>query len=96
MNCDRPIGVLCDTHAIPVLMFLAEHGPSTKTGVYWAVGRSAGMPAKLDRLRDAGLLTLESAPGSVSTVVGLTELGESVASALERIDSLMAGDHRDH
>ena len=95
MNDDRPMGVLCDTHAIPVLMFLAEHGPSTKTGVYGAVGRSARMPAKLDRLRDAGLLTLESAPGSVSTVVGLTELGKSVTSMLEEIDFLMADDHRD-
>ena len=93
MNYDRPIGVLCDTHAIPVLMFLAEHGPSTKTGIYGAVGRSAGMPAKLDRLRDAGLLTLESAPGSISTVVGLTDLGESVASALGEIDSLMSDQH---
>ena len=85
---EHPIRVLCDTHTIPMLMFLKEKGPSTKTEVYKAVGRSANMPAKIDRLRDAGLVTVEVV--GISEIVGLTDIGGRIAGILAEVDALMS------
>ena len=85
---EHPIRVLCDTHTIPMLMFLGDNGPSPKTAIYSAVGRSANMPMKIDRMRDAGLVTIDAI--GISEVVGLTDLGRSVAGRLADIDSMMA------
>ena len=84
----HPIQVLCDAHIIPMLMFLRENGPGTKTEIYAAVGRNSNMPAKIDRMRDAGLVTIDRV--SISEVVGLTDLGRSVADGLAEIDAEMA------
>ena len=54
----HPIGVLCGTHVIRILMFLDGNGPSCKTEIYSAVGRSATMPQKIASLADAGLVVL--------------------------------------
>ena len=80
--------MLCDTHTIPMLMFLRENGPSRKTDIYSAVGRSASMPQKIDRMVSAGLA--EVSPVGISEVVGLTGLGMAVADRLADIDGLMA------
>ena len=85
---EHPIRVLCDAHVIPMLMFLRENGPSTKTAIYTAVGRSANMPAKIDRMRAAGLVTIDEVGNS--EVVGLTDLGGSVADSLVQIDAEMS------
>ena len=85
---EHPIQVLCDTHTIPMLMFLRENGPSTKTQIYSAVGRSANMPAKIDRLREAGLVTVEVV--GISEVVGLTDIGGRIAKILADVDVLMS------
>ena len=89
MTCEEhPIRVLCDAHVIPMLMFLRENGPSTKTVIYTAVGRSANMPAKIDRMRETGLVTVDEVGNS--EVVGLTDLGGSVADSLVGIDAEMS------
>ncbi len=85
---EHPISVLCDAHTIPMLMFLRENGPSRKTDIYSAVGRSASMPQKIDRMVSAGLA--EVSPVGISEVVGLTGLGMAVADRLADIDGLMA------
>ena len=85
---EHPIQVLCDTHTIPMLMFLRENGPSTKTKIYSAVGRSANMPTKIDRLREAGLVTVEVV--GISEVVGLTDVGGRIAGILADVDALMS------
>ena len=85
---EHPIRVLCDTHTIPMLMFLGDNGPSPKTSIYSAVGRSANMPSKIDRMREAGLVTVDEV--GISEVVGLTDLGRSVTDLLAGIDSMMA------
>ena len=85
---EHPIRVLCDAHVIPMLMFLRENGPSTKTAIYTAVGRSANMPSKIDRMREAGLVTIDEV--GISNVVGLTDLGGSVADSLVGIDTEMS------
>lgn len=87
MTTEHLIQMLADTHIIPMLLFLYENGPSTKTEVYKAVGRSANMPAKIDRLRGAGLVTVEVV--GISEVVGLTDLGRSIADLLTEINSMM-------
>lgn len=84
----HPIQVLCDAHIIPVLMFLRENGPGTKTEIYAAVGRNSNMPAKILRMRDAGLVTVDAV--GISEVVALTDLGGSVADVLLRIEGMMA------
>ena len=85
---EHPIQVLCDTHTIPMLMFLRAKGPSTKTEIYSAVGRSANMPAKIDRLREAGLVTVEVV--GISEIVGLTDIGGHIAGILADVDDLMS------
>ena len=85
---EHPISVLCDAHTIPMLMFLRENGPSRKTDIYTAVGRSASMPQKIGRMVSAGLA--EVSPVGISEVVGLTVLGLEVADRLADIDGLMA------
>ena len=84
----HPIQVLCDPHIIPMLMFLRENGPGTKTEIYAAVGRNSNMPAKILRMRDAGLVTVDAV--GISEVVALTDLGGSVAGRLAEIDAEMA------
>ena len=88
---EHPISVLCDAHIIPMLMFLDENGPRCKTEIYAAVGRSASMPQKIDRMVSAGLAEV-SAVG-ISEIIGLTELGRSVAGRLRDIDRLMLEGH---
>ena len=87
---EHPISVLCDAHTIPMLMFLRENGPSRKTDIYSAVGRSASMPQKIDRMVSAGLA--EVSVVGISEIIGLTELGRSVAGRLREIDRLMLED----
>ena len=84
----HPIQVLCDAHIIPMLMFLRENGPARKTDIYRAVGRSANMPSKIQRMKGAGLVTVDEV--GISEVVGLTDLGGSVADGLAEIDAEMA------
>ncbi|QHK17693.1 hypothetical protein JS82_06055 [Methanomassiliicoccaceae archaeon DOK] len=88
MACDRPIGLLCDTHMIPILLFLSESGPVTKTRVYSAVGRNANMPSKLDALERAGLISIENF--GITSMVSLTDIGANVARDLGDIDDLMS------
>ena len=85
---EHPIQVLCDTHTIPMLMFLKENGPSTKTQIYSAVGRSANMPSKIDRMREAGLVTVEVV--GISEIVGLTDVGDRIAGILADVDTLIS------
>lgn len=85
---EHPIRVLCDMHVIPMLMFLRENGPARKTDIYSAVGRSSNMPAKIRRMEDAGLVTVDVV--GISEVVALTDLGGSVADVLLRIEGMMA------
>lgn len=34
MTAAHRMSVLCETHAIPILMYLSEHGPSVRTDIY--------------------------------------------------------------
>ena len=88
MTTEHPIQMLADTHIIPMLLFLYENGPSTKTQIYSAVGRSANMPAKIDRLKEAGLVTVEVV--GISEVVGLTDVGSRIAEIIADVDALMS------
>ena len=83
------MSVLCDTHTIPILMFLSEHGPCVKSDIYRTVGRNANMPRKLETLESVGLISIEDLGNR--GVVSLTDLGERVARELGDIDDLMSG-----
>ena len=85
----RGLEVLCDRHVIPMLMFLGRNGPSRKTDIYRAVGRSPNLPIKIDRMRGAGLVTVDVI--GISEVVGLTDLGNVVVGGLEQIETALAG-----
>ena len=84
---EHPIQVLCDPHVIPMLMFLRENGSSRKTDIYSAIGRSANMPSKIDRMKESRLVTIEEI--GISEVVSLTDMGKSVTDLLTEIDTLM-------
>ena len=73
---------------IPILLFLSESGPVSKTRVYDAVGRNANMPSKLDALEKAGLIEIEDL--GFKGVVSLTDIGARVAQELGDIDALMS------
>lgn len=87
---DSPLAVLCDTHVIPILLFLSEHGDSRNTDIYGAVGRSTNLPRKLEAMEEAGLLRQEIRGSAV--MVGLTDLGRDVVDALHGIGDMMSRD----
>lgn len=74
---DRPIGILCDLHVIPLLLYLRGKGSCRKLDIYKEVNRSAGITRKLQRMADAGLVSLDL--GDNTTVVEITDLGRHVA-----------------
>lgn len=89
MTFARPVSVLCDMHAIPILMYLSEHGPSVRTDIYSAVGRSAKVPKKLERMEDAGMIRTDDA--GRARLMSLMDMEEDVAGRLGDIDEPMSG-----
>ena len=59
MTYDGLLSVLCDMHAIPILLFVEERGQCIKSDIYREVGRQANMPKKLEILADSGLIDME-------------------------------------
>ena len=90
MTYDGPLSVLCDTHAIPILLYLGEHGRCIKSDIYREVARHANMPKKIDVLVDSGLIELESTEGGRTTTVLLTDMGGRVVKILRDIDSILS------
>ncbi len=87
---DGPLSVLCDTHAIPILLYIGEHGRCIKSDIYREVARHANMPKKIDALADSGLIELESTEGGRTTTVLLTDMGGRVVKLLRDIDSILS------
>ena len=85
MTRNGPLSVLCDTHAIPILLYIGERGRCTKTDIYREVGRHANMPRKLETLADSGLIELEQGSGRTTTVL-LTEMGCRIVKLLRDIE----------
>ena len=92
MGFDRPVGVLCDRHAIPILLYIMERGTCTRTAVYDAIGRSANIPSKIDILVDAGLVDVVEA--GRTGILSLSDLGSRVAHELCEIDEAMSAAQR--
>ena len=90
MTYDGPISVLCDTHAIPILLYVGERGRCNKTDIYREVGRHANMPKKLESLADSGLIELEPKGDGRTTTVLLTDMGGRVVKLLRDIDSILS------
>lgn len=90
MTYDGPLAVLCDTHAIPILLYIGEHGRCIKSDIYREVARHANMPKKIDALADSGLIELEPSEGGRTTTVLLTDMGGSVVKLLRDIDSILS------
>ena len=90
MTYDGPISVLCDTHAIPILLYVGERGRCNKTDIYREVGRHANMPKKLESLADSGLIELEPKGDGRTTTVLLTDTGDRVVKLLRDIDSILS------
>ena len=88
--CEGPLSVLCDTHAIPILLFVSERRPCSKTDIYNSVGRNANMPKKIDALANSGLIELEPSEGGRTTTVLLTDMGGRIVKILRDIDSILS------
>ena len=90
MTYDGPLSVLCDTHAIPILLYVGERGRCIKSDIYREVGRYANMPKKLESLEDSGLIEMESAGDGRATTVLLTDTGDRVVKILLDIESILS------
>ena len=90
MTYDGPLSVLCDTHAIPILLYVGEHGQCIKSDIYREVGRPVNMPKKLESLEDSGLIKLEPKGDGRATTVLLTDLGGRVVKILRDIESILS------
>lgn len=90
MTYDGPLSVLCDTHAIPILLYLGEHGRCIKSDIYREVARHANMPKKIDVLVDSGLIELEPSEGGRTTTILLTDMGGRVVKILRDIESIQS------
>ena len=90
MTYDGPLSVLCDTHAIPTLLYVGERGRCIKSDIYREVGRHANMPKKLESLEDSGLIEMESAGDGRTTTVLLTDTGDRVVKILRDIESILS------
>ena len=90
MTYDGPLSVLCDTHAIPILLYVGNRGRCIKSDIYREVGRPANMPKKIDALVDSGLIELESVGGGRTTTVLLTDTGGRVVELLRDIEATMS------
>ena len=90
MTFDGPLSVLCDQHAIPILLYIGEHGRCIKSDICREVARHANMPKKIDALADSGLIELEPSEGGRTTTVLLTDMGGSVVKLLRDIDSILS------
>lgn len=90
MTYDGPLSVLCDTHAIPILLYIGEHGCCIKSDIYREVGRPANMPKKLESLEDSGLIEMKSKGDGRTTTVLLTDMGGRVVKILRDIESILS------
>lgn len=88
MEFDRPVGLLCDRHSIPILLCIEEHGTCTKTKVYENIGRNTNMPSKIQALADAGLVDIMET--GRADVLSLTGLGRHVVGRIHDIDDAMS------
>ena len=89
MTYDGPLSVLCDTHAIPILLFIGERGQCIKSDIYREVARHANMPKKIEALVDSGLIELESSEGGRTATVLLTDTGGLVVKLLRDIEAVL-------
>ena len=90
MTFDGPLSVLCDQHAIPILLYIGEHGRCIKSDIYREVARHANMPKKIDALANSGLIELEPSEGGRTTTVLLTDMGGRIVKILRDIDSILS------
>ena len=90
MTYDGLLSVLCDMHAIPILLFVEERGQCINSDIYREVGRHANMPKKLESLADSGLIELEPKGDGRTTTVFLTDTGDRVVKLLRDIDSILS------
>lgn len=75
-----------EKHMISILLFLLDNGAKRKIDIYDGVSSNPRMPDKLNLLEDMGLITQRMDMITRSTIVGLTDKGEQVASLLQAID----------
>lgn len=90
MTYDGPLSVLCDTHAIPILIYIEEHGRCIKSDIYREVARHANMPKKIDALADSGLIEMEPKGDGRTTTVLLTDMGGRVVMLLRDIEAVLS------
>ena len=88
MTFDRPVGLLCDRHSIPILLCIEEHGTCTKMKVYENIGRNANIPSKIQALADAGLVDIMET--GRADLLSLTGLGCLVVGRIHDIDDAMS------
>ena len=91
MTYDGPLSVLCDQHAIPILLFVEGREVCTKSDVYRNIGHHSNMPRKLESLADSGLIEMEPKGDGRTTMVLLTDMGGRVVKLLRDIESILSG-----
>lgn len=90
MTYDGLLSILCDMHAIPILLFVEERGQCIKSDIYREVGRQANMPKKLEILADSGLIDMEPKGDGRTTTVLLTDKGDRIVKLLRDIEAVLS------
>ena len=84
---DDVLRVIESKHCMSTLVFLSDHGPSTKMEIYDNVSKNPTMPEKIESMEAAGLLTIETV-SKRSSEVTLTRKGEMIAELLKKIQKV--------
>ena len=86
LSSESGAGMLESAHMVNMLIFLYENGESRKMDLYNYVGRNNRLPDKLESFRRTGLVYYRGVETG-RLVIGLTDLGEFVASKLKEVDT---------
>ena len=79
-------------HMLTMIVYLSRMSPVLKSDIYNDVARSAGIAAKLEDLRDMGIIEIYCTGRTNNNVIVMTEKGRKVARKLEALISLIESD----
>lgn len=84
--------ILEEKHMLSILLYLDRMSPVMKSDIYNDISRASTMSAKLDDLRDLGLVEFFSTVRASTNVIVITDKGREVAAIIKDIVNIIDGD----